>query len=128
MTEDRCPFCDVPPDRILIDTGHVRVVADQFPVTRGHALVLTRRHVTDLRGASDVEVLHAHRATRQVMAAAERADDRVSGFNVGANAGRAAGQTVDHLHWHVIPRRDGDVVDPRGGIRGVFPDRRVPAG
>ena len=97
-------------------------VEDRFPVTEGHALVVTRRPVRDWNSASDKEKEAVMALADEVMARL-RERYRPDGFNVGINIGEAAGQTVPHLHVHVIPRYTGDVPDPRGGVRAVIPDK-----
>jgi diadenosine tetraphosphate (Ap4A) HIT family hydrolase len=97
-------------------------VADAYPVTDGHTLVVTRRHVASLYELSDTEqegVWKLVSEVRQRLLTKLKPD----GFNIGANDGLAAGQTVMHAHVHVIPRWDADVPDPRGGIRWVIPDK-----
>jgi diadenosine tetraphosphate (Ap4A) HIT family hydrolase len=81
-------------------------------VTEGHSLVIPRRHKADGLDLHQPEQLRAQ-------------DGTISGWNVGLNSGEAAGQTVFHAHWHLIPRRDGDCEQPRGGVRGVIPDRQA---
>jgi len=114
-----CPFCGLEPERILEETPLVRTILDAYPVSPGHTLVITRRHVPDL-----FEVTVAEREA--IWEAVWRARDRLTaehtptGFNVGVNIGAAAGQTVPHVHVHLIPRYSGDVADPRGGVRGVI--------
>ena len=111
-----CPFCTLPPERILLSTEHFKVIRDGFPVSPGHTLVIPHRHAGSLFELTEAEfaalwsVLHWVRANL----AAEFAPDSV---NVGVNDGAEAGQTVPHLHLHVIPRYAGDVPDPRGGVR-----------
>jgi diadenosine tetraphosphate (Ap4A) HIT family hydrolase len=95
---------------------------DGYPVSPGHALVVPRRHVADWWGTSAGErreLIEALDAARRAIVARHRPD----AFNVGMNLGEAAGQTVLHLHIHVIPRYRGDLPDPRGGVRWVLPDR-----
>lgn len=119
-----CPFCAVPPGAILLDNELAFVIDDRYPVTPGHVLVIPKRHVADCfdltraeREACD-DLLH--RARNALLAG----DPEVSGFNVGVNAGQSAGQTIFHCHIHLIPRRDGDTQNPRGGVRGVIPGRQ----
>jgi diadenosine tetraphosphate (Ap4A) HIT family hydrolase len=96
--------------------------ADEFPVSDGHALIVPRRHLRRLENLEEGEWTDVfslvHQVAREI---ADRPD--VDGVNVGVNSGAAAGQTVEHAHVHVIPRRQGDVHDPRGGVRRVIPDR-----
>jgi diadenosine tetraphosphate (Ap4A) HIT family hydrolase len=95
---------------------------DGFPLSPGHALLVPRRHVATWFEAlpeEQRELLEAIAAARDAILARHRPD----GFNVGMNLGEAAGQTVPHLHLHVIPRYSGDVEDPRGGVRWVLPEK-----
>ena len=117
-----CPFCSPVASRVFYEDELVLGLWDGYPVAAGHALVVTRRHVGGWFGASGAE-----RAA--LMAGVELARGAIlerfgaDGFNIGINDGVAAGQTVGHVHVHVIPRRTGDVVDPRGGVRWVLPER-----
>jgi diadenosine tetraphosphate (Ap4A) HIT family hydrolase len=117
-----CPFCDVPPERVVDGTDLALVVEDAFPVSPGHTLILPRRHVPSYFDLSAAELM----AVSELLLRAQRrlATERSpSGFNVGINVGDAAGQTVMHAHVHLIPRYRGDVVDPQGGVRNVIPGR-----
>ena len=96
------------------------VLDDGFPVSVGHQLVMPSRHVARLEELSADEWRAVFDTVQQV-ARRVAALDGVSGVNIGVNSGGSAGQTVDHAHVHVIPRRDGDVPDPRGGVRWVIP-------
>jgi len=118
----RCPFCDPPAERLVCEGPDYRVLWDGYPVAEGHALVVTRRHVAGWFEASPSE-------RAGLLAGVERAREaiettyRPDGYNIGVNVGEAAGQTVFHLHVHVIPRYRGDVPRPRGGVRHVIPGR-----
>lgn len=122
MPETPCPFCRPDPGRVFFESDLVFGIWDAFAVSDGHALVVNRRHV-----ASWFETTPAERAAlTEGIAAAREAILRThapDGFNVGINVGAAAGQTIPHLHVHVIPRYAGDVPDPRGGVRHVIPAR-----
>ena len=117
-----CPFCCLPAERFVLQSEHAVVIRDGFPVSPGHTLIITRRHVS-----SFFEITDAERADLMSLLTAARADlereFRPAGFNIGVNDGAAAGQTVLHLHMHLIPRYEGDRDDPRGGVRWVLPDR-----
>ena len=117
-----CPFCDLEAGRVLIRLQHVIAIWDAYPVADGHALIVPIRHVSNWFDASADERAALFGAIEPVCAAI-RERWGADGFNVGFNLGRAAGQTVPHLHLHVIPRRSGDVSDPRGGIRHVIPGK-----
>lgn len=116
-----CPFCAIAAERVLREGEHAVVIRDGFPVSPGHTLVIPRRHV-----ASFFDVTEAERADLLALLATARDDlereFRPAGYNVGINDGAAAGQTVPHLHIHLIPRYAGDRADPRGGVRWVLPD------
>ena len=123
MTDDKsCPFCALPEARVLISDSFGVVIRDAYPVSPGHTLIIPRRHVgsffeltADERG-SLLGLLEAAKRELDVMR-------RPDGYNIGINDGPAAGQTVPHLHIHLIPRYQGDQPDPRGGVRWVFPDK-----
>ncbi|MBM3348067.1 MAG: HIT family protein [Betaproteobacteria bacterium] len=108
------------PGRVFLDEPLVRGLWDAFPVSPGHALLVTRRHVAswfDATPAEQAALLDAISAARAEIEARHQPE----GYNVGFNAGEVAGQTVFHLHMHVIPRYAGDNPEPRGGIRAVIP-------
>lgn len=117
-----CPFCRLPRERILHEADTALALHDGYPVSPGHTLVIPRRHV-----ASFFEITDAECADLMSLLAAARDDiDRQfhpAGYNIGINDGAAAGQTVQHLHIHLIPRYEGDRDDPRGGVRWVLPDK-----
>lgn len=116
-----CPFCT--PDRpLLVETAQVLALPDAYPLTDGHTLVCPRRHVEAVFDLDDGEwaaLWTVVRRVQRLLAPRLGAD----GWNVGVNVGEAAGQTVPHAHVHVIPRRWGDVADPRGGVRGLIAER-----
>jgi len=119
-----CPFCEMAPDRIVMEDGPCVAVSDRFPVSRGHHLILPRRHVASFQDLTDEEWLAIHRLAKSLMQQMQRDDQAIQGFNLGINDGRAAGQTIFHAHVHLIPRRTGDVRRPRGGVRGVIPGKQ----
>lgn len=121
-TPDPCPFCRPENERIVQRSEHGMVLIDPFPCSPGHLLVVPRRHVAgffELEPLEQADLFSLVLAARRI-ASAEREPD---GFNIGLNEGEAAGQTIAHCHWHVIPRYEGDVEDPRGGVRWVVPQR-----
>ncbi len=117
-----CPFCPPPAERVILETPDLVAIWDAFPVSPGHALIVPRRHVADWFAATDEERRALADATVAVRAIIEERW-QPDGYNIGVNAGATAGQTVDHLHVHVIPRYAGDVEQPRGGVRGVIPGK-----
>lgn len=121
-----CPFCDIPEAERVIETDDVIGFFDRYPASPGHLLLVPRRHVATWFDADQREKAALVRAIDDAVQLIESmAERQPDGYNVGFNAGEAAGQTVMHLHIHVIPRFRGDVDDPRGGIRGAIPIRRI---
>lgn len=118
---DFCPFCSLPADRIVLENELALAIRDGFPVSPGHTLVIPRRHVQSFFEATPEEVGEMLDLLREARAGLQ-AELGPDGFNIGINDGEAAGQTVLHLHLHLIPRFKGDVPEPRGGIRWVFPE------
>lgn len=116
----QCPFCTIPADRIIDQNDTGAVLRDGFPVSPGHTLIVSKRHVGSLFELSLPE-------REQLFILVDRAklviDEqyRPDAYNIGINDGAAAGQTVPHLHIHLIPRYQGDLEDPRGGVRWVIP-------
>lgn len=117
-----CPFCAIDPSSVYAANDLAFALADNFPVNPGHTLIVPRRHIVSLFEATEEEraaLFDLLDEARQKLLAERNPD----GFNIGINDGAAAGQTVFHLHIHLIPRYVGDCEDPRGGVRKLFPDR-----
>ena len=117
-----CPFCRVDRGRVAWSSALAIALWDVYPVSLGHALILPRRHAaswSELTADEKTELTAGVDAVRALI------DERYQphAYNVGYNDGEAAGQTIMHFHVHVIPRYQGDVLDPRGGIRWVLPDK-----
>jgi ATP adenylyltransferase len=99
-------------------------IRDGYPVTPHHTLVIPKRHVANFFELYQAELNAAHALLRNMEAEIRSIDQQVTGFNVGINIGHDAGQTIFHVHVHLIPRRYGDVENPRGGVRGVIPGKQ----
>jgi diadenosine tetraphosphate (Ap4A) HIT family hydrolase len=117
-----CPFCTLPPERILLTSAHGVIIRDGFPISPGHTLVIPRRHVDSFFNLTTEERVDLLGLLDQAKAGVEN-EFKPDTYNVGINDGPAAGQTVPHLHIHLIPRYTGDVPDARGGVRWIIPDR-----
>jgi len=113
----------MPRERILLENAHMVAIRDGFPVTPLHTLVIPKRHVPDYFGLTPQEVLAANELIHDLRQAVLEEDSAVQGFNIGMNAGPVAGQTIFHCHIHLIPRRPGDVENPRGGVRHLMPGK-----
>jgi diadenosine tetraphosphate (Ap4A) HIT family hydrolase/5-methylcytosine-specific restriction endonuclease McrA len=119
-----CIFCDIDHSRIVGENELVVAVKDAFPVTDGHSLLIPRRHVASPNDLYQPEINAIWALSNKLRPQLTAADRSITGFNFGSNDGTSAGQTVMHAHFHLIPRRDGDVENPRGGVRGVIPNRQ----
>ena len=119
-----CVFCNLDESRIEIENDLALSFKDIYPVTNGHTLVIPKRKVqsffdlTKEETAAMFELLHLQKEDLK------NKDSSITGFNIGINDGEDAGQTIMHCHIHLIPRRSGDMEDPRGGVRGVIPEKQ----
>lgn len=120
-----CPFCN--PDagvELILESAQAYSILDKFPVNPGHALIIPKRHVSDYFELNFKEQYSCMFMLNEVKKVIQKRYNP-AGFNVGINIGEIAGQTVSHVHIHLIPRYEGDVEDPRGGVRGVIPERKL---
>jgi ATP adenylyltransferase len=121
-----CLFCRLvreEPQRIVAQSPECYVIRDGFPVTDGHTLIITKRHATEWFDLEANEVHSVHTLLREQANRLRIEDPSIEGFNIGMNCGQVAGQTIFHCHTHLIPRRRGDVENPRGGVRHVIPGK-----
>ncbi len=119
-TSESCPFCDPSKARVFLQDPLAIALWDGYPVSPGHALIIPRRHTPSWFDTTESErsaLLTLIDSAKVIIDQRHRPD----GYNIGINVGAAAGQTVFHLHIHLIPRFKGDVADPRGGVRHVIP-------
>lgn len=117
-----CPFCVLPEERVLFRNRSGIVIRDGFPISSGHTLIIPHRHVGSFFELSIEErddLFQLLDQAKQDVASVYKPD----AYNVGINDGPAAGQTVPHLHIHLIPRYTGDIEDPRGGVRWIIPHK-----
>jgi ATP adenylyltransferase len=119
--QDDCIFCNLPKERINNENQYLVIFDDAFPVTKGHTLIIPKRHVKDALELNDRENLEILQNMKHVCNKLQSNDPTILGFNIGYNVGEVAGQTVLHCHLHIIPRRIGDVENPTGGIRNIIP-------
>lgn len=122
--DNNCPFCKVESERVIIASSPLSVAFfDGFPVSPGHALIIPKRHVSsffDLSQEERQDLLNLADKVKRIVEERYHPD----GFNIGINVGEAAGQSIFHVHMHLIPRYQGDVPNPRGGVRGVIPTKQ----
>ncbi len=117
-----CPFCTLPTERIIDSNKFAIVIRDGYPISEGHTLIIPKRHVGSFFETTQDEKL-------ALLALLESAQKQLKkefnppSFNIGINDGKEAGQTVPHLHIHLIPRYESDMADPRGGVRWIIPEK-----
>lgn len=121
--EEGCPFCEVPDERVVWSHELAIVFKDAFPVTKGHTLIIPRRHVASFFDLERPEINACLSLAWEARNKLEAEDASITGFNFGANDGTDAGQSVFHCHWHLIPRRSGDTGNPLGGVRNAIPGK-----
>jgi diadenosine tetraphosphate (Ap4A) HIT family hydrolase len=118
-----CIFCEISKDRIIIENELAYAIYDGFPVSPGHCLIIPKRHFPDFFNSTKEEKTALFDLLEFIKEKIEQ-QFHPDGFNIGVNVGAVSGQTVMHLHIHLIPRYRGDVADPRGGVRGVIPEKQ----
>ena len=124
---ENCPFCNIEKlidkDRIVYQDSSWIAIYDNYPVSKGHVLLIPKRHCETYFDLNYVE-LASLGVTIGVIKLILNKKFNPDGYNIGVNCGEAAGQTVKHCHIHIIPRYKGDMEDPRGGVRGVIPEKQ----
>ena len=119
-----CPFCNtISAHDIIVENELAVAFYDLFPVSIGHTLIIPKRHIADYLSLEQEEVVSIQKLSvlcRDILIHKYHPD----GFNLGVNVGEAAGQTIFHCHLHLIPRYNGDVLNPRGGVRSVIPTKQ----
>ena len=121
---NNCIFCDENNFDIIFSNDLFYVIRDKYPVTDKHTLIILKDHKKNYFDLIDKEIIQLNNILKFQREDLLREDKTISGFNIGVNIGEDAGQTVMHLHVHLIPRRNGDIQDPRGGVRGVIPKKQ----
>jgi diadenosine tetraphosphate (Ap4A) HIT family hydrolase len=121
---EQCIFCNIKEDLRIISSDLAFVIEDTSPVTKLHSLIIPNRHFASFFDITHEELLEINKLIKQRKDQILIADPSVEGFNIGINVGEVAGQSIFHLHIHLIPRRPGDLENPKGGVRGVIPEKR----
>lgn len=121
--ESSCLFCELATDNesIIVENEYFSSRYDSYPVSKGHALIVSKRHVLSFFDLSDEEVKGFYALIKTTREAILKMF-QPSGFNIGVNDGEVAGQTIPHLHIHLFPRYKGDVENPQGGVRNIIPN------
>ena len=123
--EQSCAFCEIDSDKstVLFESEHFYLTQDKFPITPGHLLIIPRRHITSPSNLSETEWYDLRVVLEEACSLLKTGDNQITGFNVGINIGSDAGQTIPHLHIHVIPRRPSDIPDSKCGVRMINPTK-----
>jgi diadenosine tetraphosphate (Ap4A) HIT family hydrolase len=116
-----CLFCNIKKSRLADENQFAYASYDSYPVTDKHCLIIPKRHVKDYFDLTEEEIVACDQLIKKIKKDIENKDASVKGFNIGTNSGKIAGQSIMHCHIHLIPRREGDVENPQGGVRSVIP-------
>ena len=119
-----CLFCNINESGLAEENDLAYASYDSFPVTDMHCLIIPKRHVKDYFDLTDEEIIACNMLIKNIKKEIESKDPNVKGFNIGTNAGKISGQSILHCHIHLIPRREGDVENPQGGVRSVIPSKQ----
>ena len=119
-----CLFCATKNEDIIEENELAYATFDSYPVSNHHCLIIPKRHVKDYFELNAEEITACDQLIKKIKNSVENDDNTVKGFNIGINSGEAAGQSIMHCHIHLIPRRNGDVENPQGGVRGVIPSKQ----
>ena len=119
-----CLFCNSKDSGIAHENDFAYASFDTYPVTNHHCLIIPKRHVVDYFELSNEELIACNDLIKIVKQEVQNKDKSIKGFNVGTNSGKIAGQSIMHCHIHLIPRREGDVENPQGGVRSVIPKKQ----
>ena len=116
-----CLFCNSKESGLTDENQLAYASYDSYPVTDQHCLIIPKRHVKDYFDLTEEEIVACDQLIKKLKKEIEKKDASVKGFNIGTNSGKIAGQSIMHCHIHLIPRREGDVENPQGGVRSVIP-------
>ena len=119
-----CLFCNAKESSIAAENQFAYASYDSYPVSNFHCLIIPKRHVKDYFEMSDEEILACNDLIMKIKNEILAKDKTVKAFNIGTNAGQISGQSIMHCHIHLIPRREGDVENPQGGVRSVIPKKQ----
>jgi diadenosine tetraphosphate (Ap4A) HIT family hydrolase len=119
-----CLFCNSKASGIIHENEFAYASYDTYPVSKDHCLIIPKRHIDNFFYLSDEELIACNDLIRLIKNEILNKDKSIKGFNIGTNAGKLAGQSIMHCHIHLIPRREGDVENPQGGVRSVIPKKQ----
>ena len=119
-----CIFCKIRKEELQIENQLAYSSTDSYPVSQFHSLIVPKRHVETYFELTKEEILACNDLILKTKEKILKKDSSVKGFNIGTNSGKSAGQSIMHCHIHLIPRREGDVENPQGGVRSVIPNKQ----
>ena len=119
-----CLFCNTRNEEYVFENNLAFSTFDSYPVSEFHVLIVPKRHIKNYFELSNDEMIACNKIILLSKNKIEQMDQTIKGFNIGINCGKVAGQTIMHCHIHLIPRREGDVENPQGGVRGVIPSKQ----
>ena len=119
-----CLFCNTKKSGFTTQNELAYASYDTYPVSKYHCLIIPKRHIKDFFELTDEELVACNDLIRKVKDEVIKKDPKIDGFNLGTNIGRVSGQSILHCHFHLIPRRLGDVDNPQGGVRSVIPNKQ----
>ena len=119
-----CLFCNNIESGLAHENNLAYASYDSYPVSKFHCLVIPKRHIKDYFELTNDELVACNDLIKLVKDEIRKKDQTISGFNIGTNVGKVSGQSIFHCHFHLIPRREGDVENPQGGVRSVIPNKQ----
>tara|TARA_B100000676_G_scaffold279769_1_gene303368 strand:- start:559 stop:957 length:399 start_codon:yes stop_codon:yes gene_type:complete len=119
-----CLFCKTKKKDFILENDLAYATIDTYPVSKFHSLIIPKRHIKNYFELSTKEILACNRLIKKLKKKIETKDKSVKGFNIGTNSGKVAGQSINHCHIHLIPRRKNDVENPQGGVRSVISSKQ----
>ena len=119
-----CLFCNINESGSTHENKLAYASYDSYPVSEHHCLIIPKRHIKDFFELTNEELIACNDLIKKIKNEILNKDRTVRGFNIGTNAGKISGQSILHCHFHLIPRREGDVENPQGGVRSVIPDKQ----
>ena len=119
-----CLFCNIKKTGCTHENNFAYASYDSYPVSKFHCLIIPKRHIKDYFDLSNEELIACNNLIKIIKKEIINKDKTVKGFNLGTNIGKISGQSIMHCHFHLIPRREGDVENPQGGVRSVIPQKQ----
>ena len=119
-----CLFCNIKESGFAIENDLAYASYDSYPVSEMHCLIIPKRHVNDYFDLTNEEIIACNELIKDIKKKIKDKDSSIKGFNIGTNIGKVSGQSIMHCHIHLIPRREGDVSNPQGGVRSVIPSKQ----